>query len=650
MRGAVPPAERHKDPHLSTSPFGMRSVPPSEFATIDPRDSMRGPAFQTLPQTPPDTGADHSWIVGPSPVMGRNLVMTVTRLLDMPIETSLFGGQKAYRVRVFDEKNRELVTSGEIRGVLQPESSPDPSMETLALGEKEGIIRLRTESPLLFIQVEHSAGGMGALSKSVIGRCQIHRLDPRSSQVWPYLLSDEYGVPVNCGIELKAQEETGIPPMSTPSQSATQASGSGRKSSGPRPADMQDLNHGVSAMMEFEKVADMPRPSNENMRQLLLSVQSTERDRELRRAGPFTVKHQDAKLCRADCARTRVFVQAPLHFGGDADEGAMYVKVEVCHASVAQASLTELVGVTDPIKVTWRPIKSKYYEIRQKGTRNVLGGIYLTHRLLSEAEVAKQHQGQGVEMGMPGMKAMPQLGPPIEPLHRVSGRTGNFPPGSPEEALEQAAINGEAQNRALLQRCKIADPSCHERDPHVRHVNGYREWDSLDSLFTTMGPNPLAQSEEVGPSVTRSYQQTTSIMKEIAPTLGLPRSAAEEHLNLELIKMMYKGDPRQVHTALRPAICKDPDEIAATKDMRWCPDPPVYAPIRNMREEDKETLRLACFDPSQSAKLFFADANPNYRMNEDIWGVLADYKTAQSAYIPKPDTHHRRVKDDCLMA
>ena len=58
-------------------------------------------------------------------------------------------------------------------------------------------------------------------------------------------------------------------------------------------------------------------------------------------------------------------------------------------------------------------------------------------------------------------------------------------------------MNGEAQNRALLQRCKIADPAFSERDPHIKHVNGYREWDNLDSLFTTMGPNPLAMSDEV---------------------------------------------------------------------------------------------------------------------------------------------------------
>merc|ERR1712187_318940 len=117
----------------------------------------------------------------------------------------------------------------------------------------------------------------------------------------------------------------------------------------------------------------------------------------------------------------------------------------------------------------------------------------------------------------------------------------------------------------------------------------------------------------------------------------------------ELVGTMYEGDPYMVKATRRPIICKNPDEIAATRDMSWCPDPAIYAPLRCMSDQDKETLRLACYDPMQNAKLCFADVNPNYQQNEDIWGVLADYKTARSHYIPnmKPQ---RRVKDDCLMA
>jgi len=619
------------DPHNRPSMGGM------------PGSSAGGPAFQTQPK--PDTGNELSWIMGPTPTIGKGLTVKLSRLLDMPVERSMFTGSLSYCIRIFDERDKELMLSAEIAS-----QSKSADVETVNVPEKLGAIRLRTESPLLYVQVEH-AGGM--MAGGVIGRCQIHRLDPRSSQVWPYLLSDHDGVPVNCGVELMIEEENGAGPGPAASgqMSGLMGAAGPRKSAGqpPRQPAIQDMNHGVSAFLELEKVSDIPAPRNPNLRQVVLTIVAADRDKELRRAGPFETSDQGPNLRRASCHKSRVFVQAPLHFGGDAEEGAMYVKVLVSYTNTQQSSQgTEPIGVTESIKVAWRPQTKKYYEIRQKGTRSVLGGISLTHRLMTEEEVGKQHPGQSIEM--PHAKAIPQLGPPIEPLHRVSGRTGNFPPGSREEALEQAAINGEAQNRAFLQRCKIADRTCHERDPHIKYINGYREWDSLDSLFTTMGPNPLAFSDELGANVARSYQESTSVYKEIAPNLPPVRSPADEHLNLELLRMMYKEDPRQVHTALRPTVCKDPEVIAASRDMGWCPDPPVYAPLRNMREEDKETLRLACFDPSQSAKLFFADANPNYRMNEDIWGILAEYKTAQSLVVPKRENRQRRVKDDCLMA
>jgi len=231
----------------------------------------------------------------------------------------------------------------------------------------------------------------------------------------------------------------------------------------------------------------------------------------------------------------------------------------------------------------------------------------------------------------------------------VSGRTGNFPAGSPEEAFEQATINAEAQNRALLQRCKMADAEYHRTNPHVKLVHGYREWESLDSLFLTMGPNPLAMSEEVGPSVCRSYQEHQTLLKELSKKLPNPKSPADAQLNLELIKMMSHEDPSHVSAALRPVICKDPEEIAESQSMAWCPDPPIYAPIRNMHAEDKETMRLACYAPEQDAMLGFMDANPNYKISEDIWGAMDHYKSQRSMMVPKP-VRSKRVKDDCIMA
>merc|ERR1719189_1442751 len=112
---------------------------------------------------------------------------------------------------------------------------------------------------------------------------------------------------------------------------------------------------------------------------------------------------------------------------------------------------------------------------------------------------------------------------------------------------------------------------------------------------------------------------------------------------------MYDKDPCAPEAALLPVVCKDPNEIARTLDLSSLPDPPVYAPLRNMREESKETLRLACYAPNTTAKLLFADANPNYKQDEDVWGALVDYRAEQAHHLPVPIGNHR-VKDDCIMS
>ena len=54
---------------------------------------------------------------------------------------------------------------------------------------------------------------------------------------------------------------------------------------------------------------------------------------------------------------------------------------------------------------------------------------------------------------------------------------------------------------------------------------------------------------------------------------------------------------------------------------------------------------------SRSSSFPFADVNPNYQMNEDIWGANADIKTLEQAkFLEKPDWETKRVKDSCLMA
>merc|ERR1719197_749574 len=97
------------------------------------------------------------------------------------------------------------------------------------------------------------------------------------------------------------------------------------------------------------------------------------------------------------------------------------------------------------------------------------------------------------------LAGLPEVDAHTEIPYLVSGRTNTFKPFSIEEANEAASICAEAQNRALLQRCK-KNAHISVEEPHFqeRRVGKFREWANLDAVFTTMGPNPLAMSDEVG--------------------------------------------------------------------------------------------------------------------------------------------------------
>jgi len=409
--------------------------------------------------------------------------------------------------------------------------------------------------------------------------------------------------------------------------------------------ELDDVHHGVSSMLELHGAKDLPAPRTRGMKDVVVTVM-TDSGRELRKLGLFESQEQIGRqLSSVDFQHTRTFVQAPLRFGGDAQEGTQYIKVALSYGKRSGSSTTaELIGVTDAIKVSWKPLVKQYKEIKNQEGR-VLGGIYLSHRLVTEAEsLGERPDEDAMKLGR-----RPQMGPPLELEHRVSGRTGNFPSGSPEEALEQAVINAEAQNRALMQRLKKEDQHSSHDFPGMREVNGYREWENLDAVFQSMGPNPLVLSEDLGPQVSRGYQHTMSVARDVARHLPGAKTPADQILNLEMLRMFYKDDPSQADSLVRPVVCKDPTDIANTGDMVWCPDPPVYVPIANMTEQDKETLRLACYRPEQTANLLFVDANPNYNIKQDIWGALQDEKMGQRKLLNAPRSN-ARVKDDCIMA
>lgn len=113
--------------------------------------------------------------------------------------------------------------------------------------------------------------------------------------------------------------------------------------------------------------------------------------------------------------------------------------------------------------------------------------------------------------------------------------------------------------------------------------------------------------------------------------------------------MYVKDDVAKGQSMIRPVVCKDATEIAAPQDMTWCPDPPVYVPMSNLTEKDKETVRLACYKPEQNASLLFTDANPNYNIREDIWGALHPQKSTYK-HLHRLPPAHARVKDDCMMS
>lgn len=48
----------------------------------------------------------------------------------------------------------------------------------------------------------------------------------------------------------------------------------------------------------------------------------------------------------------------------------------------------EMIGITDPVKVSWKPMVKDYLKLHNPDNRRLVGGIYVSHRLVTEAESA----------------------------------------------------------------------------------------------------------------------------------------------------------------------------------------------------------------------------------------------------------------------
>lgn len=652
-------------------PF-YRSTPANSFGTAN---SFGRPSFNSMP--PLGRPSMNTMPPGTMPIqIGPTVTIQISSLLDM----DLYNYDPVFKIRIRDDEEYQLYVTDDIEGIPEGQSGPDPDKHNIGLGPF-GVIFLETLSPLLYVQVEH-AGLLG----STVGRCQIHRLDPRSAQLWPYALSDRNNRPVG-GIQLRVVEggppamppPMGAPPMMTgppPPMMTTPPMGPPPMMTGPampmqtmpppvpmqttprpsmtsgRPSTasvVQNPLEDIVASLTLDEVTDLPAPTQRQ--DLELTIES-DNGHHVGAAGPYHTQQQgQSNLHTAKCNNQQLNVKAPFQTGGDSRDGAMFIIIVANY--VAQRVRPEPIGKTLPIMVSWNKTQRAIHELVGPNGQPI-GSVKLNYMLTHE-KAAKDDKEQG-EIKPPNAPEMVQQpARAIVPTY-TRGRTGHFPPGSQEEAIEQACLNFEVQNRANHQRVMIADPTVYENGMNFRTVNGYREWDSLDSLFGTLGPNPILQSEEVGPSLTRAYQDRTALFTEVEKKMrqGLPPrplTPLDKEIDAQLLRTMYPGNPYRVEQNLRPVACKNPDAIAEYRDMSWCPDPPMYAPLRNMGEEDKETLRLAQYAPNQCAKLWFADCNPNYVLSEDIWGAIADNRAANAAFMRTPEHYRpRRVKDDCLMA
>lgn len=590
-------------------------------------------------------------------VLAPEFQLKITRLLDMPIEEATMHGHRSYIVRVLDSNMKRLASSKPIESEAHHDT--DEHTETVAVDPELGTIRVKTKDPLIHVAVEHE--GNVVVGHQSIGRLHIHRLDERSAKVWPYALEDDDEQPAQCGIELQVIEPE-PPKMSQegPNQGMTV-----------RADD-------VVALIDFDKVTDLPQPpGNSKFTDVVITVEAADQgweEKELTRVGPFPSEKETSNqqlrmaMCRpphhdpkkGECIQA--VVRAPYHIGHDALEGAMYVRFAVHYCKEFGVD-KELIGITDPLQVFWYESTMQYVQIKPRGGFANVGGIHCRHRLVRDGDLAK---------------ALPKA-PPKEPvkdkakkkLPQVRAGSGGFAPGSEEERQFHALTNSQAQVRAAKQRCKIHSENRAIMDTSgtVYMENGYRGWRDLDALFVTLGPHPIMLAPHVGPSVVRGFLEKHQVVHNVdkalqdwdnrhpsqfrpggAGTKSPAVAQSDKETAQEIASWMCNQDPNVVETVMRPVVCKDPTRVLNEKVADWCPDPPMYVPVTSCNETDRETLRLAMYDEHQCAKLAFQDVTPNYRIDEDIWGVAAMARQQKPAGHRRPPAQQRRVKDDCLMA
>ena len=84
--------------------------------------------------------------------LGRQCLLVVTKLLDVPVESGLFGGgAKTYQLRVLDHGGKELARSEEIQGLEDSELGEMPA-QTFAIPDDLGALKAKTLSKTVHVE------------------------------------------------------------------------------------------------------------------------------------------------------------------------------------------------------------------------------------------------------------------------------------------------------------------------------------------------------------------------------------------------------------------------------------------------------------------------------------------------------------------
>jgi len=537
------------------------------------------------------------------------------------------------------------------------------------------------------------------------------------------------------------------------------------------------------ALVEVDKILDLPAPKYGELQRVMLFLErASAPGKPMGKPVTVDVEPQGAKSELRQAVNVGGRLVAPVT-AQDLASGAAQLRAVAFYESRDGPPIP--IGVTETMPVDFHPHAQEYIKLQSTDGLRPVGAMLAQHRLCHENDLPQHRQTMSQKPVSP-RRHHTETRPDLSP------RSGKFKRGSAEELQEAAGVAIDAQTRAIHQRINLAQTYDQKipYDPNTSRVkewvqpNGYRDWGDMDSLFSTMGPNPVANSSEMGANVCRVYEENTTIMRELRgherKEIERGRKPQKQLVDEMLVETIYPGNPNQVQKGLRPVISKNVETIdhtalgggvrelptlrvkvhsaknvqstsaprvvieipgkrssrwqttAAVSDRsnttwgneetvihgynygddlkvsivdpnflgfgstigearlkgtdfypnewnagvilegggpgpapmvrlsakveetggNWPPAAPVYAPLGNMNVEDQETQRLANWDWDQNAKLPFADVNPNYQINEDIWAGVNDSKVVQGTKFQHQPVNQQqqRVKDGCPIA